>query len=95
VRQKELPLPKAEYWVVRVCRDRWGHIHYADLNESQQKSLMTFVDRGMMMISPTDGAVCDPVDCFDDQETATNCSVAFAQKYPDDEFRVVLTADIS
>jgi hypothetical protein len=55
---------------------------------------LALITAGSLAMLP-DGAICEPVEVFRDEESAHEHRAQLAAKHPREDFRVLLSADVS
>ena len=73
----------------------WKPIRQLDLPTLERIELAERVDRGELVIMPSDGAIGEPVEVFRRQLDANEHMLKLAADNPEEEYRIVMNADVT
>jgi hypothetical protein len=91
------PLDTTEWWVVKLLlhRGTWKPIKQMELPILEREELAARVERGELVIMPSDGAIGEPVEVFRNQLDANEHMLKLAADNKGQEYRIVMNADVS
>lgn len=86
-----------EFWVMRVLLHP-GPIRRKvtadNVPDSERAAVLAAVDRGALTVLP-DGCIAEPLLCFSVADDAHNRAAEETAKHPEEDFRVILNADVT
>lgn len=84
-----------EFWVFRVLLHQGKQPVQLDMmTPGAYLATQALIAAGSLAMLP-DGSICEPVEVFDDEASAHAYREALRKKHPEEDFRVILNADVT
>lgn len=81
------------YWVLRVWLHQGRRVQASMLDPGTLDATQKLIDAGAYAML-SDGAICEPLECFADEQAAHTHRSELLAKHPAEDFRVVSVQDV-